>query len=131
MLCGIRICQCRTYRSSSDLVFSGHNLICENGTILSETKTDKTIYGQIDLDHLNHDRLHYKTSMQDLFHVNYTTVEFTSKPIEEIEFDRYIDAYPFVPNNQDERIVRCLEILHIQDSRLGNPPFKNSLIKML
>ena len=54
--------------SSSDLVFSGHNLICENGAILSETNTDKIIYGQIDLDHLNHDRLHYKTSMQDLFH---------------------------------------------------------------
>ena len=105
--------------SSSDLVFSGHNLICENGAILSETKTDKIIYGQIDLDHLNHDRLHYKTSMQDLFHVNYTTVEFTSKPIEEIEFDRYIDAYPFVPNNQDERIVRCLEILHIQAQGLA------------
>lgn len=105
--------------SSSDLVFSGHNLIYENGAILSETKTDKIIYGQIDLDHLNHDRLHYKTSMQDLFHVNYTTVEFTSKPIEEIEFDRYIDAYPFVPNNQDERIVRCLEILHIQAQGLA------------
>ncbi len=27
--------------SSSDLVFSGHNLICENGTILSETNTTK------------------------------------------------------------------------------------------
>ena len=57
--------------------------------------------------------------MQDLFHVNYTTVEFTSKPIEEIEFDRYIDAYPFVPNNQDERSVRCLEILHIQAQGLA------------
>ena len=58
--------------------------------------------------------------MQDLFHVNYTTVEFTSKPIEEIEFDRYIDAYPFVPNNQDERITRCLEILHIQRQNVLN-----------
>lgn len=105
--------------SSSDLVFSGHNLICENGTILSETNTDKIIYGQIDLEHLNHDRLHYKTSMLDLFHVNYTTVEFASKPIEEIEFDRYIDAYPFVPNNQDERIARCLEILQIQAQGLA------------
>ena len=105
--------------SSSDLVFSGHNLICENGAILSETKTDKIIYGQIDLDHLNHDRLHYKTSMQDIFHVNYTTVEFASKPIDEIEFNRFIDAYPFVPNNQEERVARCLEILHIQAQGLA------------
>ena len=82
--------------SSSDLVFSGHNLICENGAILSETKTDKIIYGQIDLDHLNHDRLHYKTSMQDIFHVNYTTVEFASKPIDEIEFNRFIDALSLI-----------------------------------
>ena len=54
----------------------------------------------------------------------------TSKPIEEIEFDRYIDAYPFVPNNQDERIVRCLEILHIQ-AQAWQPAFQKFIVKML
>lgn len=105
--------------SSSDLVFSGHNLICENGTLLNETKTDAIIYAQIDLEHLLHDRIHYKTSMQEFYPVDYKTIHFKSKPYETIELTRQIDAYPFVPNNTDERIQRCLDILHIQAQGLA------------
>lgn len=105
--------------STSDLVFSGHNLICENGTLLQEAKNEKIVYGQIDLDHLNHDRLHFKTSMQDNLHTPYTIIEFASKPMKEIELTRYVDAYPFVPKNQEERISRCLDILHIQAQGLA------------
>ena len=105
--------------SSSDLVFSGHNLICENGTLLNETKTEKIMYSQIDLDHLNHDRLHFKTSMQDFIHTPYTAVSFESKKLENINLTRKINPYPFVPNNQEERINRCLEILHIQAQGLA------------
>lgn len=105
--------------STSDLVFSGHNLICENGTLINESKNKNIVYGQIDLDHLNHDRMHYKTSMQDCFHVPYTTVTFASKAIENINFNRYVDAYPFVPKDEKERISRCLEILQIQAQGLA------------
>lgn len=105
--------------SSSDLVFSGHNMICENGNILSETSKDTIIYSEIDLDHLNHDRIHFKTSMQDFIHTDYQHIYFTSKPIDDIQLKRFINAYPFVPSNTEERIQRCQEILHIQATGLA------------
>ncbi len=105
--------------SSSDLVFSGHNLICENGNLINETTEDKIIYGEIDLDHLNHDRIHFKTSMQDNIHTPYQHVYFTSNPDKDIQLNRVINPYPFVPSNKDERINRCQEILHIQATGLA------------
>lgn len=100
--------------SSSDLVFSGHNIIGENGNLINETCNEKIIYGEIDLDHLNHDRIHFKTSMQDYIHTPYQHVYFSSTPSQSIQLKRKMNPYPFVPSLKEERISRCQDILHIQ-----------------
>lgn len=103
--------------SSSDLVFSGHDLIAENGKLLSETtlyKPKKIIYGQIDLQHLKTDRLHFKTSLEERGSNDYIEIEYESIPLKEIDLIREIEAYPFVPRDIDQRIERCQKILTIQ-----------------
>ena len=49
--------------STTDMVFAGHNIIAENGTILSESKlfTESITYADIDLERLSHDRRHTGT----------------------------------------------------------------------
>ena len=44
--------------STTDLVFAGHNIIAENGNILSQSKRfeNQTIYADIDLDRLAAER---------------------------------------------------------------------------
>ncbi len=107
--------------SSSDLVFSGHDLIAENGSLLAQkTMQDTTdfIVSEIDLQHLLHDRLHYKTSMEEKAE-NTLVVSFASKPEKTIELKRDIDAYPFVPKQMEKRMERCQDILRIQAQGLA------------
>lgn len=44
--------------STQDLVFNGHNIIAENGTILSRARRfeNESIYGEIDVQRLRHER---------------------------------------------------------------------------
>ncbi|MGI6510826.1 MAG: NAD(+) synthase [Catenisphaera adipataccumulans] len=110
-----------TDESSSDLVFSGHDLIAESGTLLAEahfTDPKEFIIGEIDLQHLINDRIHFKTSMQPAAD-DYIHVPFASKPYPEIDLTRRYDAYPFVPRDEAKRIERCQNILHIQAQGLA------------
>lgn len=102
--------------SSSDLVFGGNDLIAENGRLLAESSLARPkpfIQAEIDLEILKNDRLKYKTSFEapaaDVFRVTYQSV-----PFKEIELERRIEAYPFVPADSEKRISRCQEILRIQ-----------------
>lgn len=49
--------------STTDLVFSGHSIIAENGTILAEKKPfeDKILYAEIDFERLSHERIRTTT----------------------------------------------------------------------
>ncbi len=108
--------------SSSDLVFSGHDLIAENGAILAQTTLydpQPVLYGEIDLQHLRTDRLHFKTSLEQPALADYRVVEFSSSVPETIELTRRVDAYPFVPSDIDQRIARCHKILTIQACALA------------
>lgn len=101
--------------STSDLVFSGHNLICENGSLLKEStlrNPNEFIISEIDISKLNTERIHFKTSFEDNQEATY--IQFQSKPIPEIELTRSYDPYPFVPNDLTKRIQRCQDILDIQ-----------------
>ena len=51
LICGYIYATAGEGESSTDLVFGGHNLICENGSILKEAKRfiNQTIYGDLDI----------------------------------------------------------------------------------
>ena len=100
--------------STTDLVFPGHDLICENGTCLAESKSFENgiVYADIDLGRLNSDRRRMTTFIQN------SDVDYMYIPFEmckkELELERFIDPNPFVPTGDGDRQKRCEEILNIQ-----------------
>lgn len=108
--------------SSSDLVFSGHDVIAENGRIIAQStlyEPKDVIYGLIDLEHLQNDRLHFKTSLSRMPKQDYIHVQYASMPIQEVELIEKIDAFPFVPKDSAKRLERCQKILTIQAQGLA------------
>lgn len=108
------IYSCAGYgESTTDVVFSGHNIICENGTVLSEAKRfdNSTIYADIDVFKLSSER--QKNTSFKAYDDNYTYVDIDFKE-NEADIDRYIDPAPFVPHDDSAREKRCEEILNIQ-----------------
>ena len=100
--------------STQDLVFGGHNLIAENGTILAQAKrfVPENIYADIDIHRLRHERRRMSTFIPE--QRNGYTVLSIHMEVEETVLERAFDAQPFVPANRAERDKRCEEILAIQ-----------------
>ena len=101
--------------STTDLVFSGHNIIAENGTILKQTKRfqNQMIIADLDLDRLRCERRKQST-FEPRKQMDYLIVPFCMKNTEEKELLRQIEPMPFVPSKKEEREKRCEEILSIQ-----------------
>lgn len=117
LLCGYIYASAGDGESTQDVVYSGHNLIAENGVILKESKefTNETIYSEIDVQRLDSERRRMTTFEPEW--KDYKETEFSLK-IEETELSRYIQAMPFVPSGKTDRDMRCEEILSIQANGL-------------
>ncbi len=114
LLCGYVYANAGNGESTQDVVYSGHNIIVENGTILAESKRfeNETIYTEIDMRKLVEERRRNTTfELQNV--EDYEEAEF-SLEIEETELTRFVDPAPFVPSDKVEREKRCDEILTIQ-----------------
>ena len=100
--------------STQDVVYSGHNIIAENGNVLCESGrfSENMIVSEIDLEYLESERRHMTTYEADSS-VKYNHVGFSLNK-EHAELTRYIDPNPFVPALGQERDMRCNEILTIQ-----------------
>ncbi|MEI3337975.1 MAG: NAD(+) synthase [Clostridium sp.] len=124
-ICGYIYSSAGVYESSTDLLFSGHLLITENGTTLCENerfqRENEVIYSIIDLFRLKSERLK-NLSFRDSSKVLYKEPEiinFSFNDTTILNFDRYIDKHPFVPSNKALRNERCKEIFNIQSSALA------------
>lgn len=104
--------------STQDVVYSGHHLICENGSVLAEAKrfTNEIIYADIDVQKLAAER-RKMTSFLGGQTDDYFEQEF-SLEVKENKITRTFPKAPFVPDNQDERDKRCDEILSLQSMGL-------------
>lgn len=100
--------------STQDVVYSGHNIIAENGSVLGESKrfSESMIITEIDLEYLEAERRRMTTYESDSFD-KYVRVGFSFNKMETV-LTRYIDPKPFVPSETAERDLRCNEILTIQ-----------------
>lgn len=100
--------------STTDLVFGGHNIIAENGTILKESSryVNEIVYSEIDLQRITGER-RKNTTFQPLDEETLVRVLFT---IEETKtfLTRTFPKKPFVPSDEQTRAQRCEEILTIQ-----------------
>ena len=108
-----------TGESSTDMVFSGHNLIAENGKLLSESEIfgDGVAVADVDLSFLEYERsklFNYSFGNTD----EYKFIEFTAS----LNFDRTDRKYektPFVPVDDNELKNRINLILNIQSEGLA------------
>ena len=102
--------------STTDLVFSGHNIIAENGILLAENKvfTGDDVITEIDVQSLFSERI--KTTTYNTVDEDYIHIEFDMN-VEETSITRYVSRFPFVPDDDISR--RCDEILAIQAEGLA------------
>ncbi len=100
--------------STTDLVFSGHDLIAENGTVLAESKRFETglIYSELDISRLMYERRHL-TTYPACDPTGYARVYFDLYA-GHTALSRPVSAFPFVPPEADEREHRCEEICTMQ-----------------
>ena len=114
LICGYIYASAGEGESTTDLVFSGHNLIVENGTVLKQSQRFKNeiIYSELDIHKLRSERRRMTTYQVDGSY-EYTDIEFHLKKTE-TELTRYVDPNPFVPSDKSDRERRCEEILTIQ-----------------
>ena len=100
--------------STTDLVFGGHNIIAENGTVLKESSryVNEIIYSELDLQRITGER-RKNTTFQPLDEETLVRVPFT---VEETKtfLTRSFPKKPFVPSDEQTRAQRCEEILTIQ-----------------
>ena len=104
--------------STQDLVFGGHNMIAENGVLLSEAKrfANQAIYADLDIHRLRHERRRMNTfpaADTPEGAEKYLTVPVHMKK-EELSLSRFFPQQPFVPSDEGTKNRRCEEILSIQ-----------------
>jgi NAD+ synthase (glutamine-hydrolysing) len=116
--------------STTDIVFGGHCLIAENGSLLAESRRvgqagcvwleESHVTADIDLQRLAHDRQMTLSWQQ--------AASRCAKPFRRIQFEskfvgngsrRAVPAWPFVPKQDQELDARCSEIFGIQCASLA------------
>ena len=116
LACGYVYADAGWGESSTDLIYAGHDLILENGSLLAERRfgTGLTV-SEIDLEKLEHERQRMNTfpAAAEVYPVYFALEEG------ETALTRYIDPNPFVPADRGDREARCAEILRFSAQGLA------------
>jgi len=111
--------------SSTDVVYSGHGIVAENGVLLGETERfafeTRSAVSDVDLQHLAHDRLKSASFRDEAGSIAFRRVAFSLGPAlgGEDKLLRTISAHPFVPSAKVDRAAVCEEIFAIQATGLA------------
>jgi NAD+ synthase (glutamine-hydrolysing) len=101
--------------STTDLVYSGHCMIAENGILLEEDKVwDGFIYTDIDLEKLNNERVRSNTFIDTIEKRDYKYVAFNLGCSENLKLKRFVNPRPFIPSSPEVRDRRISDIINIQ-----------------
>ena len=116
--------------STTDLVFGGHNLICEDGIILAEKQRFKngTIITEIDINKLAYERRKMNTceikgwenydfidfSYEKIYTSEYNADGIEEKQLIEIPLERKFPKYPFIPDRKEEKDSNSEDVITIQ-----------------
>ena len=132
LICGYIYANAGEGESTTDLVFGGHNMISENGTVLnsSERFQSGAIYSEIDVKRLLGERRR-NTTFQSAKEKKLIRVPFNISKGETV-LTRTFPSRPFVPRTKEERAKRCEEILAIQamglKKRLAHTNAKSAVV---
>ena len=111
LVCGYVYADAGEGESTTDLVFTGHDLIAENGAILAERRfaTGLTV-SEIDVKRLAYERRRMNTFPG---YSGAECVDLFSMALSATTLTRPISPTPFVPSDDNTRAERCDEILKI------------------
>ena len=110
-------CSAGVNESTSETVFSGHNVICQNGELIRETEnfsqTSEIIYGDLDLAKINFARKQFSSFRDTLITPPYPlqTVYFKANHSHEYVFEKPFDQTPFVPKKDTEEAFHKIAAL--------------------
>lgn len=116
LMCGYVYASAGWGESTTDVVFSGHDLVAENGVMLAESAPfgEGAATSEVDVATLAAERLRTSTfpSSEEGMAEHYV-VEF-SVARDDTSLTRRVDPWPFVPSDVDERGQRCEDVFAIQ-----------------
>jgi len=112
------------HESTTDMVFSGHLMIAENGAMMAESepfrRESEIVYADVDVERLNMQRLS-EGSFQDFdsrgFYARAACFD-RLRPVDSLKY-RLVVPTPFVPGNVETRDKSCTEIFNIQCAGLA------------
>ncbi|HEY4383743.1 MAG TPA: NAD(+) synthase [Ktedonobacteraceae bacterium] len=109
--------------STTDIVFSGHGMISENGRMLAETERfhfgTQMAVADVDVELLTHERIANSSFSSALPDRSYRHIQF-SMPASAVSTEQNallrsdLSPTPFVPANPAQRAIHCQEIFHLQ-----------------
>lgn len=105
--------------SSTDLVYTGNNQICENGITLAKSslKSNELLVSEVDLEHLEHER-RLRNTFVTTNDKEYRYIGFDIE-VGDTSLTRFVDRMPFVPSETEERNQRSEEVLTLQSLGLA------------
>ncbi len=115
LYCGYIYASAGEGESTQDVVYSGHNMIAENGIMLNESALYRPGYivSEIDVQAIEAKRRNMTTYDAPDMQSKYIHQTFNLE-MSDTEITRFVDKAPFVPSNQSILRRRCEEILDIQ-----------------
>lgn len=136
LICGYVYCDAGDGESTTDMAFAGHNIICENGRVLAQSKLFENglTYGEIDVEMLTSERRRMSSgyfgdncvSSDNRSCVPFSLADGSS------EIDRKFEAMPFVPADSNALSERARLILNIQtkglEKRLKHTGSKTAIV---
>lgn len=113
LYCAYAYCDAGVGESTQDMVFAGHNIIAENGSLLAESQlfTKGLTIADIDVLKLLNERR--KSNTFTYYESDYYIARF-SMEMTETKLDRTFPQTPFVPAVKTDLDKRCEEILTMQ-----------------
>lgn len=122
LVCGYMYASAGPGESTQDLVFSGHNLIAENGRLLAEAEPfgSGVAVTELDLQLICAERRRMSTFECEAApcQAEYHVTRFSLEP-HTTELTRWVDPQPFVPADADRRAERCEDVFAIQSHGLA------------
>ncbi|QOX64279.1 NAD(+) synthase [Anoxybacterium hadale] len=129
-ICGYVYTSSGVHESTTDIVYSGHKIISENGLNLAESplfeRNSSILYGDIDYDRIKFERTHSRNfeSSAAAFSTNIEYSKVALDPVRVLEsgsdtLKRTYEKNPFVPSDPATVDKRCNEIFSIQSSGLA------------
>ncbi|MCH5353019.1 MAG: NAD(+) synthase [Acutalibacter sp.] len=106
--------------STTDMVFAGHDMIAENGTLLGESRlfTTGLTTAEVDLERLTQERRRMNT-WQERRELPRISFRYEQATIDAFTPRREFEKYPFVPQDREGLSSRCELILTMQSVGLA------------